>query len=123
MGLYLLVPRKEQRCPAVSWQHSCALLHIMTGTVHCGCVCLAVGGWVCVGVCVCVAVLWVWVACVGGCVCVGVGCGGGGVCVCVAFVQGYSLSVDSSVTESALRIPFPEASMWYLTLQTLCNNR
>ncbi|XP_031419534.1 post-GPI attachment to proteins factor 6 isoform X3 [Clupea harengus] len=39
-----------------------------------------------------------------------------------AFVQGYSLSVDSSVTETALRIPFPEASMWYLTLQTLCNN-
>ncbi|XP_076138577.1 post-GPI attachment to proteins factor 6 [Alosa pseudoharengus] len=39
-----------------------------------------------------------------------------------AFVQGYSLSVNSSVAEIALRIPFPEAAMWYLTLQTLCND-
>ncbi|XP_063063246.1 post-GPI attachment to proteins factor 6 [Engraulis encrasicolus] len=39
-----------------------------------------------------------------------------------AFSQGYQMSVNSSVSDASLRIPFPEAAMWYLSLQTLCNS-
>ncbi|XP_026862000.2 post-GPI attachment to proteins factor 6 [Electrophorus electricus] len=39
-----------------------------------------------------------------------------------AFVQGYSLEVNSSETKALLRIPFPDAALWYLSLQTICNN-
>lgn len=38
-----------------------------------------------------------------------------------AFLQGYFLVVNSSATETSLRIPYPEAAMWYLTLLTFCN--
>ncbi|KAA0722550.1 Post-GPI attachment to proteins factor 6 [Triplophysa tibetana] len=39
-----------------------------------------------------------------------------------AFAQGYSLSVSKNESRVQLRIPFPEAAMWYLSLQTLCND-
>ncbi|XP_030634903.1 post-GPI attachment to proteins factor 6 [Chanos chanos] len=39
-----------------------------------------------------------------------------------AFQQGYSLSVNQSMTQTLLRIPFPQAAVWYLSLQTLCND-
>uniref|UniRef100_A0A4W4FME9 EGF-like domain-containing protein n=1 Tax=Electrophorus electricus TaxID=8005 RepID=A0A4W4FME9_ELEEL len=42
--------------------------------------------------------------------------------MCIAFVQGYSLEVNSSETKALLRIPFPDAALWYLSLQTICNN-
>lgn len=38
------------------------------------------------------------------------------------FAQGFSLSVSKNESSALLRIPFPEAAMWYLSLQTLCNH-
>lgn len=38
------------------------------------------------------------------------------------FTQGYHLSVSKNESRVLLRIPFPEAAMWYLSLQTLCND-
>ncbi|XP_051982850.1 post-GPI attachment to proteins factor 6 [Xyrauchen texanus] len=38
------------------------------------------------------------------------------------FAQGYSLSVTRNESNALLRIPFPEAAMWYLSLQTVCND-
>ncbi|RXN06414.1 transmembrane 8B-like protein [Labeo rohita] len=37
-------------------------------------------------------------------------------------MQGYSLSVSSSESQALLRIPFPDAGVWYLSLQTVCND-
>ncbi|XP_018594113.2 post-GPI attachment to proteins factor 6 isoform X1 [Scleropages formosus] len=37
-----------------------------------------------------------------------------------AFSQGYSLNLNVTSPKAALRLPFPEAAMWYLTLQVLC---
>ncbi|KAJ8246002.1 hypothetical protein GJAV_G00262600 [Gymnothorax javanicus] len=34
--------------------------------------------------------------------------------------QGYDIRLNVTSPQVALRIPFPEAAMWYLTLQTLC---
>ncbi|XP_017572900.1 post-GPI attachment to proteins factor 6 [Pygocentrus nattereri] len=39
-----------------------------------------------------------------------------------AFMKGYSLRVSSNETKALLRIPFPEAALWYLSLQTICNS-
>ncbi|KAG9262129.1 transmembrane protein 8A [Astyanax mexicanus] len=39
-----------------------------------------------------------------------------------AFMKGYSLGVSSNETKALLRIPFPEAAFWYLSLQTICNS-
>ncbi|XP_076838459.1 post-GPI attachment to proteins factor 6 isoform X2 [Brachyhypopomus gauderio] len=39
-----------------------------------------------------------------------------------AFTQGYSLEVNSSETKALLRVPFPRAALWYLSLQTVCNS-
>ncbi|KAK2908594.1 hypothetical protein QQF64_001518 [Cirrhinus molitorella] len=36
--------------------------------------------------------------------------------------QGYSLSVSSSESQALLRIPFPDEGVWYLSLQTVCND-
>uniref|UniRef100_A0A672MZM6 Transmembrane protein 8B-like n=1 Tax=Sinocyclocheilus grahami TaxID=75366 RepID=A0A672MZM6_SINGR len=38
-------------------------------------------------------------------------------------MQGYSLSVSSNESQALLRIPFPDAAVWYLSLQTVCNDR
>ncbi|KTF87629.1 hypothetical protein cypCar_00035826 [Cyprinus carpio] len=37
-------------------------------------------------------------------------------------MQGYSLSVSSKESQALLRIPFPDAAVWYLSLQTVCND-
>ncbi|XP_018946433.1 transmembrane protein 8B-like [Cyprinus carpio] len=37
-------------------------------------------------------------------------------------MQGYSLSVSSKESQALLRIPFPDATVWYLSLQTVCND-
>ncbi|XP_016135138.1 transmembrane protein 8B-like [Sinocyclocheilus grahami] len=37
-------------------------------------------------------------------------------------MQGYSLSVSSNESQALLRIPFPDAAVWYLSLQTVCND-
>ncbi|XP_035261912.1 post-GPI attachment to proteins factor 6 [Anguilla anguilla] len=34
--------------------------------------------------------------------------------------QGYDLTLNLTLPQAILRIPFPEAAMWYLTLQTVC---
>lgn len=41
----------------------------------------------------------------------------------VGLMQGYSLSVSSNESQALLRIPFPDAAVWYLSLQTMCNDR
>ncbi|KAK7166659.1 hypothetical protein R3I93_006421 [Phoxinus phoxinus] len=38
------------------------------------------------------------------------------------FAEGYSLSVSSNEPHALLRIPFPDAAVWYLSLQTVCND-
>ncbi|XP_005170920.1 post-GPI attachment to proteins factor 6 isoform X1 [Danio rerio] len=38
------------------------------------------------------------------------------------FAQGYTLNVSSSESNALLRIPFPDAENWYLSLQTVCND-
>ncbi|XP_036386889.1 post-GPI attachment to proteins factor 6 [Megalops cyprinoides] len=37
-----------------------------------------------------------------------------------AFSQGYDLSLNVTAPQAALRIPFPEAAVWYLSLQMVC---
>uniref|UniRef100_A0A671N8B2 Transmembrane protein 8B-like n=1 Tax=Sinocyclocheilus anshuiensis TaxID=1608454 RepID=A0A671N8B2_9TELE len=51
--------------------------------------------------------------------------GGTSLCICVrvGLMQGYSLSVSSNESQALLRIPFPDAAVWYLSLQTVCNDR
>uniref|UniRef100_A0A673HIF6 Transmembrane protein 8B-like n=1 Tax=Sinocyclocheilus rhinocerous TaxID=307959 RepID=A0A673HIF6_9TELE len=44
------------------------------------------------------------------------------ICVHVGLMQGYSLSVSSNESQALLRIPFPDAAVWYLSLQTMCND-
>lgn len=39
-----------------------------------------------------------------------------------AFMKGYPLRVNSNETKALLRIPFPKAVTWYLSLQSICNN-
>ncbi|XP_066517707.1 post-GPI attachment to proteins factor 6 [Hoplias malabaricus] len=39
-----------------------------------------------------------------------------------AFMKGYSLKVSSNETKALLRIPFPQAALWYLSLQTICKS-
>ncbi|KAB5523190.1 hypothetical protein PHYPO_G00149690 [Pangasianodon hypophthalmus] len=39
-----------------------------------------------------------------------------------AFMKGYPLRVNSNETKALLRIPFPQAATWYLSLQSICNN-
>ncbi|XP_028828010.1 post-GPI attachment to proteins factor 6 [Denticeps clupeoides] len=39
-----------------------------------------------------------------------------------AFAQGYSVGVNGSAAQNRLRIPFPQAAAWYLTLQTTCGS-
>ncbi|MFT7812126.1 transmembrane protein 8A isoform X2 [Arapaima gigas] len=44
-----------------------------------------------------------------------------GLDVCpAAFSQGYLMNLNVTSPKAALRIPFPEAAMWYLTLQVIC---
>ncbi|XP_061695872.1 post-GPI attachment to proteins factor 6 [Syngnathoides biaculeatus] len=38
-----------------------------------------------------------------------------------AFFEGYGVKVNSSFPKSALRLPFPASTMWYLTLQLTCD--
>ncbi|XP_060754563.1 post-GPI attachment to proteins factor 6 [Neoarius graeffei] len=35
---------------------------------------------------------------------------------------GYSLRINSNETKALLRIPFPKAATWYLSLQSICNS-
>uniref|UniRef100_A0A671LKT1 Transmembrane protein 8B-like n=1 Tax=Sinocyclocheilus anshuiensis TaxID=1608454 RepID=A0A671LKT1_9TELE len=44
------------------------------------------------------------------------------ICVHLGLMQGYSLSVSSNESQALLRIPFPDAAVWYLSLQTMCND-
>uniref|UniRef100_A0A3Q1FSZ8 Post-glycosylphosphatidylinositol attachment to proteins 6 n=1 Tax=Acanthochromis polyacanthus TaxID=80966 RepID=A0A3Q1FSZ8_9TELE len=39
-----------------------------------------------------------------------------------ALFGGYGVAVNASVNKSVLRLPFPQSTTWYLTLQLVCNS-
>uniref|UniRef100_A0A3Q3XJC8 EGF-like domain-containing protein n=1 Tax=Mola mola TaxID=94237 RepID=A0A3Q3XJC8_MOLML len=49
-------------------------------------------------------------------------CGENSFCVCAALFGGYGAQVNASVPKAVVRLPFPQSTTWYLTLQLLCNS-
>lgn len=41
-------------------------------------------------------------------------------CASAALFGGYSLRVNASDPKAVVRLPFPQSTTWYLTLQLLC---
>lgn len=42
-------------------------------------------------------------------------------CVCAALFGGYGVHVNASAPKAVVRLPFPQSTTWYLTLQLICN--